>query len=114
MHRAAALYADVGTLLGLDRLRALSEMIALPEHWDRLAVRRLLDDLASVQSGLTATLITQGPQALKDWEAGHAAALARTTDLLAAIESAGELSVAKLMLASRQIQSLGSSGPGGA
>ena len=105
--RAAALYGAVGERLGLARLRSLTAKLNLPEHWDRLAVRRLLDDLAGAQRNLTAKLLASGEaQALDAWSRGNREALARTDEFLAAIESAGELSVAKLLLTASQIQNL--------
>jgi glutamate dehydrogenase len=105
--RAAALYGAVGERLGLARLRSLTAKLNLPEHWDRLAVRRLLDDLASAQRNLTAKLLASGEaQALDAWSRDNREALARTDEFLAAIESAGELSVAKLLLTASHIQNL--------
>jgi NAD-specific glutamate dehydrogenase len=43
---------------------------------------------------------------VEQWSGDNADALARTRDFLAAMESSGDLSVAKLMLASSQIQNL--------
>jgi glutamate dehydrogenase len=108
--RAAALYEAVGDRLGLERLRGLAARLNLPEHWDRLAVRRLLDDLATAQAQLTARLLASdqpGESVLDAWTAAHKDGLARMGDFLAAIESSGELSVAKLMLAASQVQNLG-------
>jgi len=108
--RVAALYGAVDAVLGLQRLRGLAGRLNLPEHWDRLAVRRLLDDLAATQAGLTARLLTggqPGEAALAAWSKTHGDVLKRTQDFLAAIESSGELSVAKLMLIASQIQNLG-------
>ena len=43
---------------------------------------------------------------MEEWSADNAEALARTREFLAAMEASGDLSVAKLMLASSQIQKL--------
>ena len=65
------------------------------------------DDLAGAQRNLTAKLLASGEaQALDAWSRGNREALARTDEFLAAIESAGELSVAKLLLTASQIQNL--------
>jgi glutamate dehydrogenase len=105
--RAAALHGAVGERLGLPRLRGLAARLNLPEHWDRLAVRRLLDDLAGTQRNLTAKLLASGEaRALDAWSQANREALARTDEFLAAIESAGELSVAKLLLTASHIQTL--------
>jgi glutamate dehydrogenase len=104
----AALHRGVGETLGLERVRGLAEGLQLPEHWDRLAVRRLLDDLALAQRNIAARLLKEGgdgPAALAEWRRSHQAQLARMQDFLAALEN-GALSVGKLMLLSSQIQNL--------
>jgi glutamate dehydrogenase len=100
-----ALYFDLGARLGLDRLRAVAGRFAPPDHWDRLALRRLMDDLSSAQRGIARKLLREG-MAAEDWAKRQDSALARTRDFLGSLDSSGDLSVAKLMLASSQIQSL--------
>ena len=85
----------------------LAGKLSLPEHWDRLALRRLLDDLSAAQRGIAAALLAEsGADPLEKWIAAKAPALARTRAFLAALEESGELSIAKLMLSSSQIQNL--------
>jgi len=76
------------------------------EHWDRLALRRLLDDLSQSQRGIAIKLLKSGT-GVEDWAKAQDGALERTRGFLGTLESSGELSVAKLMLASSQIQNLG-------
>ena len=101
----APLYFALGETLGLDRLRALAGKFAPPEHWDRLALRRLMDDLSQSQRAITARLLKNRTSAA-DWAKAQGDALERTRTFLNALEASGEISVAKLMLASSQIQSL--------
>jgi glutamate dehydrogenase len=98
-----ALYFDLGARLGLDRLRAVAARFAPPDHWDRLALRRLMDDLSSAQRGIARKLLRESI-GLDDWASKQESALGRTRDFLGSLDSSGELSVAKLMLASSQIQ----------
>ncbi len=92
--------APIDATLDLTRLRNLAEKLSLPEHWDRLAVRRLLDDLSAAQAGLTAALVAKGDSALSQWrERNQAAHRPHAGISLPALESSGGLSVAKLMLA---------------
>jgi glutamate dehydrogenase len=111
----AALYFGVGAELGLDRLRLLAGRITASEHWDRLAIRRLVDDLFAAQRALSQSLLaklaaTAAPKdalaALQAWTASHAEALDRTKSFLAALETTGDLSIAKLTLANSQIHKL--------
>ena len=100
----APVYFELGGRLGLDRLRALGSKLAPPDHWDRLALRRLLDDLSSAQRNIARQLLANG--GVEPWAQSHADALDRTKAFLNTLEASGELSVAKLMLASSQIQNL--------
>jgi len=114
----AGAYFAVGAAVGLDRLRGLAGQIAGYEHWDRLALRRIVDDLFSGQRALAAEALTSttgntvgltradGADAVKRWETSHADALARTRRFLAELERSGELTVAKLTLANSQIHAL--------
>jgi glutamate dehydrogenase len=107
--RAATLYKLVGARLGLERVRALAARLVLTEHWDRLALRRLLDDLSAAQRGLTARLLASGRPGeaeLDAWAQAQAQALHRTQEFVSAIEASGELSVGKLLLIASQIQAL--------
>ena len=111
----AALYFGVGAELGLDRLRMLAARITASEHWDRLAIRRLVDDLFAAQRALSQSLLAKLPgtatpedalKAVQDWVASQADALKRTKSFLAALETSGDLSIAKLTLANSQIHKL--------
>src|SRR5437763_1366989 len=103
--RVASLYGALGSTIGLDRLRRLATRFSPPEHWDRLALRRLMDDLSQSQRGIAARLLRSSMD-LESWAAKQGEALERTRGFLNALEGSGELSVAKLMLASSQVQSL--------
>jgi len=103
----ATLHAGVGAALGLVRLHELAARLTLPDHWDRLALRRLLDDMAGAQRSLSAKLLQSGgASALDDWRKANQGQLARMQDFLGQLETSGEPSVAKLMLVSSQIQNL--------
>ena len=111
----AALYFGVGARLGLDRLRLLAARISASEHWDRLAIRRLVDDLFAAQRALSQSLLADLPatataadalKALDHWAGLQADALDRTRSFLGALETTGELSIAKLTLANSQIHKL--------
>ena len=114
----AGAYFAMGAAVGLDRLRGLAGRIAGREHWDRLAVRRIVDDLFAAQRVLAAEALarvaeigsgagrSEGALAVKRWETSNADALARTRGFLAELERSGELSIAKLTLANSQIYAL--------
>ena len=113
----AGAYFAVGATIGLDRLRGLAARIFGTEHWDRLAIRRIVDDLYSGQRGLTADALSSvdpktassradGADAVKLWAEQHADALERTRSFLSELERTGDLSIAKLTLANSQIHEL--------
>ena len=111
----AGAYFAMGATVGIDRLRGLANRITAAEHWDRLAIRRIVDDLYAGQRALTAAALAAGTEgdnraagaeAVARWSKAHADALARATSFLAALIGAGELSVAKLTLAGSQIHEL--------
>jgi glutamate dehydrogenase len=110
----AGAYFAMGAAVGLDRLRGLAGRITAAEHWDRLAIRRINDDLYAGQRALTVSALkgasgasrNDGADAVAAWTAAHGDALARTKSFLKALESTGDLSVAKLTLAGSQIHEL--------
>ena len=114
----AGAYFAMGAAVGIDKLRGLAGQIGGGEHWDRLAIRRINDDLFAGQRALTAAALAllpsdkakggraAGAEAVTLWAAGKADALARTRSFFEALERSGELSVAKLTLANSQIHEL--------
>ena len=114
----AGAYFAIGTEVGIDKLRGLSRRIVGLEHWDRLAIRRLNDDLFAAQRVLTSDALAllakskakgtraDGAAAAAEWVKRHEEPLARAKSFLAALEASGELSIAKLTLANSQIREL--------
>jgi glutamate dehydrogenase len=112
----AGAYFAIGKTVGLDRLRGLASRIVSAEHWDRLAIRRITDDLYSAQRALTADALAasgagktnrdEGAAAVEAWATAHDDALSRTKNFLAELERGGELSIARLTLASSQVHTL--------
>jgi glutamate dehydrogenase len=111
----AGAYFAIGTTLELDRLRNLAARVSASEHWDRLAIRRIADDLFASQRVLTEQALRQanggkgraeGVSAAEVWAGSHAEALLRTRTFLHQLERTGDLSIAKLTLANSQIREL--------
>ena len=110
---AARVYFSIGSLVGLDRLRALATRIAVADHWDRLALRRIVDDLFSAQRLLACDALAHGqgqPEtaAVEAWAKLRAGDIERTVSFLSELERGGEASIAKLALANSQVQKLAS------
>jgi glutamate dehydrogenase len=114
----AGAYFAMGATVGIDRLRGLAARIGAKEHWDRLAIRRIADDLFAGQRALTAEALAalgagqaqggraDGLAAVKAWADARAEMLARAKGFLDALERSGDLSIAKLTLANSQIREL--------
>jgi glutamate dehydrogenase len=105
----------MGRMLGIDRLRLVAEKMRPGEHWDRLAVRRIADDLSSFQRTLTARALrghetgkgrSNGANAVAAWGEANAAAIEKLTSLLDELERLGAFNVARLTLAASQIRDL--------
>jgi glutamate dehydrogenase len=111
----AGAYFAIGKTVGLDKLRGKASRLTGGEHWDRLAIRRIVDDLFAGQRALAAAALkgmtegkgrAAGVEAVARWAETHSEALARATSFLAALDSAGEATVARLTLAGSQIHEL--------
>jgi len=107
----ARAYSEVGDRLGFDWLRQTSETIALEDHWDRLAARAELDDLADQQRELAHHILTDaqaddGRQCVEDWLESQELTRMRADRLLAELRSSGPMSVAKLSFAARHMRSI--------
>jgi glutamate dehydrogenase len=113
----AGVYFAVGERVGLDRLRGLAARVAAGEHWDRLAIRRIVDDLFAGQRALAEQVLSEaggktkgdrheGAEAVGAWAETHADPLARTKSFLEELERTGDLSIAKLTLANSQVHAL--------
>ncbi len=118
----AGAYFSVGAILGLDRVRGLAMRINAGEHWDRLAIRRIVDDLYAGQRALTAQVLksfegdrmdrtrADGAKAADAWAESRADLVDRTKTFLEELERTGDLSIAKLTLANSQIHELAGAG----
>lgn len=114
----AGAYFEVGEIVGLDRLRGLAARITASEHWDRLAIRRITDDLYAGQRALTAKVLAQyehepvdrtrieGIEAAKRWAEKNSDGLGRAKAFFAELERTGDLTMAKLTLANSQVHEL--------
>ena len=115
---AAQLYRAVGAAFGLDRLRGAAAEFKLTEHWDRLAVRRAVEEIYEDQRALAEAAIAATGQApagsdkawaeaaARGWidSLGSQATLARST--FAELDGQGSWTFAKLMIAAAEFNGL--------
>ena len=111
----AGAYFAASRTIGVDRLRLAAERMNLPEHWDRLAVRRLIDDLAVHQRALASRALANGTPgddrqagtaAVDAWTQAHSEQVERVNVLITDLERSGTFTVARLTLAASQIRDL--------
>jgi len=104
-------YFEVGDRLGFDWLRQAAETVDIDDHWDRLAARAVLEDLADQQRELTRDILASAPEAaahdaIEAWVSEHEMTLVRTDRLQGDLRASGLLSVAKLSFAVRHLRSI--------
>jgi glutamate dehydrogenase len=114
----AGAHFQMGALVGFDRMRALSAQVAAADHWDRLALRRIVDDLYAAQRTLTSESLAQageslahrdrakGAAAVRAWSIGRRDDIARTHAFLEELERGGPPTIAKLTLVNSQVQKI--------
>ncbi|WP_207484717.1 NAD-glutamate dehydrogenase [Arenibaculum pallidiluteum] len=109
-------YFALGNRLGLDWLRAQAAAIRADNHWQRQAVSAIVDDLFALQGQLTTRVLETdlaetGPEAepgaaIDAWIAARPGPVERVRQLLADLRAAGQLDLAMLAVASRQLRGM--------
>jgi glutamate dehydrogenase len=119
----ARLYYAVGASVGLDDVRVAASQTKTPDHWDRVATRRLVEDFMSEQSALTTSACghaklkglvggdAKWAKAVVDsWSALNKAELDRTRLAVSELKaSPGGWTFAKLAIANAQLKELAQS-----
>jgi glutamate dehydrogenase len=116
---AAILYHQAGSAFGFDRLRAGAGSLRAADSFERLAVRRLIEDLVVEQTALTHALIdfagteqagetaAAARSVVRGWAALHADTVRACQATLAHVEQAGDgWSFAKLTIAAAALREL--------
>jgi len=108
----ARVYFEIGARFGIDWLRGAAEALPLDGHWQKLAVAAIVDDLYAHQSELVTRVLAATAQAapadgpIESWVKAHAAPVARAESVIADIKSGGQLDLAMLAVANRQLRSM--------
>ncbi len=107
----AEVYFAIGTQLGIDWLRANAELLATDDHWEKLALAAVVEDLFGQQRALTSTAILSadggnGHQAVEAWKKANADSVERAQDLIDELKGSGLITVAKLTFANRRVRRL--------
>jgi glutamate dehydrogenase len=108
---AAAVYYDIGTIFGLDWLREGARKLIGDNHWDRLAVFAIIDDLYGHQRDLTAAVLADGKgkpaaAAIEAWRAARGVPVQRIDQLFADLRQVGKVELSMLAVANRALRSV--------
>jgi len=116
VEETARAYSEMGELVGLPQLRAAAAQISAGEHFERLSVKRMIEDLFRQQRSLTQAVLggvdiegrvhLSGADAVDLWAQAHAGPVDRATTLVQEMESHGPMTAAKLALAASQVRDL--------
>ena len=117
----ARLYHQVGLALGFDRLRQAAGSLVTRDHFERLAVRRLIEDLMTEQAALAGAVARQGSagdgadgaraaQVVADWIGPRSTIVDQVRRTIDEIEQSGQdWSFAKLTIATVALRDLAAS-----
>jgi glutamate dehydrogenase len=110
---AARVFRMVGARFGLDRLRGSALSFTLDQHWDRLALRRTLEELYEDQRVIAEAVArfagAPGADAggmVDAWIAAHAERTAMLRGAMADLEATGAWTFAKTILAAAEVRAL--------
>ncbi len=108
----AANYFAAGARFKLDWLRSMSRQVRPADHWERIALVRLLADLRAQQSAIGAAALAEkdakpGAASITRWAEHNPETAERADRLIAELRASGDLSVAKLAVASSQLGTIG-------
>ncbi len=108
----AANYFAAGARFDLDWLRATARRIRPADHWEWIALGRLMADVRAQQSAIGAAALEMkgakpGAAGVAKWAEAHPDTARRIDRLIDEIKASGTLSVAKLAVAASQLRALG-------
>ena len=111
IHDVGQAYYQLGSHVGFNWLRRMTETMTLDNRWDYLAVRAVIDDIADQQRDLTRRVLGnstagKGHKALNGWLREHRVTIGRAERLVSDINASGGINVAKLSFAVRHLRSI--------
>jgi glutamate dehydrogenase len=102
--KTAELYYLTGDRFGFDRLCVGAGGLSSSDPWDRMATRRLIEDVLFEQKSVVAAMMTrmspsESPlQIIQSWEAQNAALIEPLQQMMADMAGSGGWSFAKLTI----------------
>jgi glutamate dehydrogenase len=111
VHQVASAYFLMGAELRLDRLRSIASQLTASEHYDRLATKRIVKDLAHYQRMVSEHALIwrsekTGNERVHAWLLENSLQVTRFRQLFGELEAAGGLNIAKLSLLGSQMHDL--------
>ncbi len=112
VEQAGKIYFAIGDRFGFDWLRRAARRLPSDSAWDKLAVTAIVDDLYGHQSALTSRVLdavkgkVEADEVIHSWANERRTIVARTEQLLAELNAAGNPDLAMLAVANRQLKSL--------
>ncbi|MBC8159389.1 MAG: NAD-glutamate dehydrogenase, partial [Alphaproteobacteria bacterium] len=106
------IYFSVGGFFRLGKLRAAAEGLESDTHWQKLAVRAVIEEIYGHQSALAAQVLDCGGKtkdanaAIKKWVGANETAVTRTETMLSELWTGKVDDLAMIAVASRQLRSL--------
>lgn len=113
--KTAELYALSGEIFGFDQLCKGAGELSSPDPWDRMATRRLIEDVRHEQKAVVKAMMStmtpqeQPTQIINNWKARHAERIEPLNRLMASFEAAANeggqgLSFAKLTIVNARLR----------
>lgn len=112
VEEVAGVYFGLSARLDLSWLRKQIDGLPSDSHWQTLAKAALTDDLFGLQRAATSLVLKLSPQVkvpealIKEWEAQNKSALGRSQQVLADLQSVGNLDLSMLSVALRELRNL--------
>ncbi|HEY7609232.1 MAG TPA: NAD-glutamate dehydrogenase [Alphaproteobacteria bacterium] len=108
----AQVYFPTGVRFGLDWLREAASNLrgATSQHWEKMALAAIVDDIYGHQFALTRAILAAGEGApaerIEAWAKQRGAPVAQTAKLIDDLRAAGTTDLAMLAVANRQLRAL--------
>ncbi len=104
-------YFAIGARLGLDWLRSAAEGIEIQNHWERLAVGAIIEDLYGQQRTLVTRVMDRAngsldEQAITEWAEANHSTVSRTSGLISEFRLSGAVDIAQLAIVNRHMRSM--------
>ena len=112
VEEVAGVYFGFGARLDLSWLRKQIGGLPADSHWQTLAKAALGDDVSNLERELTGLVLKLSPQVkvsdalIKEWEVQNKSALEHCRQVLADLQSAGNLDLSMLSVALRELRNL--------